>query len=312
MARKYNLHPIKTIKDWRGEDWDVYEERKTPIGIMVYKGWLYGSTGGFLAYILTDEIVQFLKQHRIDEAVKQLGISRDKIICFRRELNLQKKYFKLDHQWMHQHKEELLSNSFQILNEKYGLTKPQVKLYTKYLKQTLAVTPVDSKRQSLNSLKKEQRYQSHKHEIAQMTVTEIRHYLQISQSTAYWMHQQVCEEFQLSNTAENRKNHQAQYQKWLLDHKQAFFRTDITLEDIARNFNITKLQLIYARKRLQALFPELGKKKDVMAWVLQHRDELFNSTRHELAKKYDMNRDQISYRRYLLKQLKQKETDHVA
>ena len=40
MARKYNLHPIKTIKDWQGKDWDVYEERKTPIGVMIYKGWL--------------------------------------------------------------------------------------------------------------------------------------------------------------------------------------------------------------------------------------------------------------------------------
>lgn len=308
MARKNNLYPIKTIKDWQGEDWDVYEERKTKMGIMVYKGWLYGSTGGFLAYILTDDIVQFIKQNRIDEAVKQLDISRDKIICFRRELNIQKKYFKLDHQWMHQHKEELLSNSFQVLNEKYGLTKPQVNLYTKYLKRTLAVVPVDSKRQSLISLKKEQRYQLHKYEIAHMSVKEIRQHLQISQSTAYWIHQQVCEEFNLSNTAENRKTHQAQYQQCLLEHKHDFFRTDMMLEEIARNFNLTKLQLIYARKRLQILFPELVKKKDVMTWVLKHQDELFSSTRQELAEKYDMNRDQISYRRYLLKKLKQKET----
>jgi predicted DNA-binding protein YlxM (UPF0122 family) len=130
-----------------------------------------------------------------------------------------------------------------------------------------------------------------------MTVTEIRHHLQISQSTAYWMHQQVCQEFNLSNTAENRKTHQAQYQQWLLAHKHDFFRTDITLEEIARNFNLTKLQLIYARKRLQMLLPELGKKKDVMQWVLKHQDELLSSTRQELAEKYDMNRNQISYGR---------------
>lgn len=311
MARKNNFYPIKTIKDWQGEDWDIYEERKTSIGIMVYKGWVYGTTGGFLAYILTDEIVQFIKLNSIGDVVQQLGISRDKIICFRRELNLQKKYFKLDLKWMNQHKKELLNDSFQILNEKYGLTKPQVNLYTKYLKRTLAVVPVDSQRQSLTSLKKEQSYQLHKHEIAQMTVPEIRKHLQISYATAYRMHQQICEEFQLPNTAEHRKKHQAEYQQWLLNNKQEFFRTDITLEEIAQNFNLTKLQLIYARKRLQVLFPELGKKYDVMAWVLEHRDELFGSSRHELAKKYNMNRDQVSYRRYLLKQLQQKETQNV-
>ena len=27
------LYPIKTIKDWDGEDWDVFEERKARNGV---------------------------------------------------------------------------------------------------------------------------------------------------------------------------------------------------------------------------------------------------------------------------------------
>lgn len=38
MAKRYKIYPIKTIKDWQGEDWDVYEEVKTSVGIVVYRG----------------------------------------------------------------------------------------------------------------------------------------------------------------------------------------------------------------------------------------------------------------------------------
>lgn len=44
MPKKYKLYPIKTIKDWENEDWDVYEERKSISGIMIYRGWPYSLT----------------------------------------------------------------------------------------------------------------------------------------------------------------------------------------------------------------------------------------------------------------------------
>ena len=40
MARKYILIPIRTIKDWQGNDWDVYEERKISNEITLQYGWL--------------------------------------------------------------------------------------------------------------------------------------------------------------------------------------------------------------------------------------------------------------------------------
>lgn len=37
MTSRYKpkLNPIKVIKDWQGEDWDVYEEYKTEIGQII-------------------------------------------------------------------------------------------------------------------------------------------------------------------------------------------------------------------------------------------------------------------------------------
>lgn len=38
MAKRYKIYPIKTIMDWQGEDWDVYEETMMVVGIMLYRG----------------------------------------------------------------------------------------------------------------------------------------------------------------------------------------------------------------------------------------------------------------------------------
>ena len=43
MARKYFLYPICTIKDWEGEDWGVYEQRKVSDELTLQYGWLYGA-----------------------------------------------------------------------------------------------------------------------------------------------------------------------------------------------------------------------------------------------------------------------------
>ncbi|ENW93051.1 hypothetical protein [Acinetobacter dispersus] len=302
MAQKYNYYPIKIIKDWQGEDWEVYEEKKTAVGIMVYKGWLYSSGGKPFAYILTDEIAQYIKQNSIGQSVEQLGISRNKIICFRRELDVQKKYFTLDHQWMSEHQEELLNDSFVSLNQKYDLTRLQVKRYANYLKHTLSVVSQDNMRESVTSHQKEQRYQLHKDQIAKMTLSEIEENLNVSRATAYWMYRRVCTEYQLPTIADQRKESQAAYQQWLMANQQEIFRSDIEVKQIAKNLKLTKPQLMHARRRLNEIFPELGKKKDVHVWVKKHKDELLSDSRQELAKKYHLSLDQINYRRKLLKQ----------
>ncbi|WP_423753099.1 hypothetical protein [Acinetobacter gyllenbergii] len=64
---KYKHFKIKTVKDWEGEYWDAYEERKTHVGIMVYRGWPYGlsakdeGVGPGFSVILTPEVADFVK-----------------------------------------------------------------------------------------------------------------------------------------------------------------------------------------------------------------------------------------------------------
>jgi len=119
MARKYKLYPIKTIKDWHGEDWNVYEEKRTVNGLMIYKGRLneqvYGNNQGS---ILTAELADYIKQNRgvkTDDLAEQLGLSKDVLMRFRRELNIQRKMHIPDYEWVYAHQDELFSESFETL-----------------------------------------------------------------------------------------------------------------------------------------------------------------------------------------------------
>ena len=65
---KYKHYKFKEVIDWQGEAWDVYEEYKSPSGIMIYRGWPYGLTPkdgicGIFSYIFTPEIAEFIQTH---------------------------------------------------------------------------------------------------------------------------------------------------------------------------------------------------------------------------------------------------------
>lgn len=138
MAKRYKIYPIKTIKDWQGEDWDVYEERNTQAGIMIYKGWMYEQIAkSQYVYILTNDLAEFLKKHDRAKSMKLLGLSVKIITRFRRALGLQKKYdYTLStlRDWMFEHQDELFTQSFQMLKEKYGLTQTEVTKYCTFLR----------------------------------------------------------------------------------------------------------------------------------------------------------------------------------
>lgn len=78
---RYKLFKIKVIKDWNGDDWDVYEERKTQGGINIYLGWPYALTpkdgiGGKFSFILTEELADYLKAHRVKDVHENLDLSQ--------------------------------------------------------------------------------------------------------------------------------------------------------------------------------------------------------------------------------------------
>jgi hypothetical protein len=131
---KPKLHPIKVIKDWQGEDWDVYEEYKTGIGQIIYKGRAYSTTRGSYACILTSELADFIRKKSRQEVMQQLNFSGIKVSRLRKELNIQRGKSSLNHQWAIQHKDELLGDGFEDLYQQYGLSKEQVGSYARYLR----------------------------------------------------------------------------------------------------------------------------------------------------------------------------------
>ena len=144
MAKKYKLYPIKTIKDWENEDWDVYEERKSLSGIMIYRGWPYSLTprdgiGGVFSHILSPEIAEFLKVHSITESEQQLGLNNGIVAKFRRKLAIQNKFIYRNDQWILEHKDELLYDSHQTLKEKYGLNRNQVYQHKEWLSELIDI-----------------------------------------------------------------------------------------------------------------------------------------------------------------------------
>lgn len=110
---------------------------------------------------------------------------------FRRILGVQKKYLKLNPQWINEPQLELMNDSFESLNKKYGLTQIQVLRYAGYLKRTMSLGFEKRIRQSITKDRNEQRYQLHKERIAKMTVKEIQRNFNVSRSTAYGMHRRV-------------------------------------------------------------------------------------------------------------------------
>ncbi|WP_436860858.1 hypothetical protein [Acinetobacter haemolyticus] len=303
MSKKYRYRPIKTIKDWEGEDWDVYEERKSASGIMIYRGWLYSNKGGVFAYILTTELADFITQHGVIASAALLGISTAKISCFRRELNVQKKIRKLDHDWIRTHQDELLYESFQTLHDKYGLTQRQVSSYCRYLIQYAGVNRKKKERPREEIVLREQWYQQNKNTLHTMSLKEIQQNYDFSYNTARAVYQRICEEFQQPKLTyrERRKN-------WLFEHQQEIFRTDIEVKDIAQNLNQTERQIMYARKELKLLLANVGRRNDKKAWVEKHRNDLIELSISQLQRKYNLSFDQVCYRRKLLKQLKENDT----
>ncbi|SPL69995.1 hypothetical protein KPC_1173 [Acinetobacter stercoris] len=128
MASKYKKFPMKTIKDWESEDWVVFGEHQTQVGLPLYKGRIYGETYGHYAVILTKELVDFIKNSdlKLAELTLSLCISKDILACFKRRLNIQRKMHIPDYAWIEQHQEELMSLKKKQLQEFFQITAGQV------------------------------------------------------------------------------------------------------------------------------------------------------------------------------------------
>lgn len=313
MAKKHVLHPIQTLKDWQGDDWDVYEERKMPIGFSVYLGWLYGAPRtGSKSIIMTKELVAYLKTATYRQAIEELGLSSTLISRMRRILELQKKVVRRNRAWIIQHQNEILNYSYSMLQERYGLSKGAVKYYSNYLVNQLGITQ-RHKRIFERYYEIEKIYQVHKVEISKCrNFKELKNILQTDDYAARRFHELACSELNVPPMSELHLKNLDKTWHWRYQHRDTILSPTMTIQQIAKQLKTTTDEIYNARKALRrrlAIKERIGPVKiNIEDWVLQHAEDLETLKMGELKYKYQMSKSQISHRRMILKKLKQQKT----
>lgn len=315
MAKKYKLYPIKTIKDWQGDDWDVYEEKRSVNGLMRYKGRLneqvYGNNQG---NILTLELADYLKRNsdvRTVDLAEQLGFSKDVLMRFRRELNIQRKMHIPDYEWVYAHQDELFSESFETLFERYGITQKQVRGYVVHLKKCKKVPRTQRRRKLHSVVEREKMFLEHKDEIVHCnTIVELAEQFNVHISIARDIHLRMCEESQSPITGIQRIQRRKERKQWFLENQDLLLNSEQTDKALALQLNMTLSQLnkakAYVRKELGIIVETKVPDYD---WVRQHQYELENLERKKIQALFQITKGQVDYRRNLLKKLKQKENE---
>lgn len=305
MAKRYKIYPIKTIKDWQGEDWDVYEERNTQAGIMIYKGWMYEQIAkSQYVYILTNDLAEFLKKHDRAKSMKLLGLSVKIITRFRRALGLQKKYdYTLStlRDWMFEHQDELFTQSFQMLKEKYGLTQTEVTKYCTFLRKE-GVQRSNKLRKNKIGYANRKIVQNNKDALAKSeNIFEVQSLLNKKNlKAARRAHNLVCKELGIPTLNDIRVQRLNEKKEWRLEHKEIILSTQYSIKEIAIRLNKTEQEILTSRSYLKEL---LGEKKRVslLNWVREHQEELNTLSIKELCEKFNLTVGAVMYRRKLSK-----------
>lgn len=305
---KYKHFKIKTIKDWHGEDWDVYEEYQTQVGITVYKGWLYGLTpknGGpsAFSYILTNEIAEYITQHRIVDIVKDLGFSEYIVSKFRKEIG-----FFLPHpisynfEWMLEHQDEILYESFEELSQKYGLTPSQVAAYTFRLVQ-YGIVRKHHQRETVLEREYKRWFQANKDLLSELDIKDIEQKFKVKNHTARRIHNLVCTDKNIPTQTQQWHQGLQEKKQWLLENQSELLRTDVTLKYIAQQFNTNELFIRESRVQLRKML-KISIWDQKSRWAEQHQDDLESLTMTQIQKKYQLGQYAIKTYRRLLNQLK--------
>lgn len=310
MTKKYKLYPIKTIKDWENEDWDVYEERKSISGIMIYRGWPYSLTprdgiGGQLSYILSPEVAEFLKTHSITESEQQLGLTNSIVAKFRRWLGIQNKFIYRNNQWLLEHKDELLYSSLETLKAKYGLNRKQVYRHRGWLLELIDIPKRKKLRNRPTDVQREQWFQKHKVHMAEMSVEDISSKFNISLYVAKKAYNRIRQEHgELNFSAQFQQNKLDKYQ-WLLDHQDELLNSGKTVAELAEQFQKTNGQILRAKARLREILKTPKVQDQNREWLLANQDILFHSklSKEETAKRLNIEPSQVYRKRGQLKKL---------
>lgn len=310
MAKKYKLYPIKTIKDWENEDWDVYEERKSLSGIMIYRGWPYALTprdgiGGVFSHILSPEIAEFLKVHSITESEQQLGLNNGIVAKFRRRLAIQNKFIYRNDQWLLAHKDELLYDSLETLKAKYSLKRTQVYKHKKWLAELIEIPIRKKMRKTSTDELQEQWFQKHKVQMSEMEVDEIALKFNVSHFIATKTYNRIRQELgELTFSAQFQQNKQDKYQ-WLLAYQEELLNSGKTVAELAEQFQKTNGQILRAKARLREILKIQKVQDQNREWLLANQDILFHLklSKEETAKRLNIEPSQVYRKRGQLKKL---------
>ncbi|MFW2012746.1 hypothetical protein [Acinetobacter bereziniae] len=310
MAKKYKLYPIKTIKDWENEDWNVYEERKSLSGIMIYRGWPYALTprdgiGGVFSHILSPEIAEFLKVHSITESEQQLGLNNGIVAKFRRRLAIQNKFIYRNDQWLLAHKDELLYDSLETLKAKYGLKRTQVYKHKKWLAELIEIPIRKKMRKTSTDELREQWFQKHKAQMSEMEVDEIALKFNVSHFIATKTYNRIRQELgELTFSAQFQQNKQDKYQ-WLLAYQEELLNSGKTVAELAEQFQKTNGQILRAKARLREILKIQKVQDQNREWLLANQDILFHLklSKEETAKRLNIEPSQVYRKRGQLKKL---------
>lgn len=307
---KYKYFKLKEVQDWAGEYWDAYEERKSLSGLMIYKGWPYSLTprdgiGGQFSVILTPEIADFLKVHPIIVAEKQLGLSNSLIAKFRRILGIQNKFIYRNNQWLLEHQDELLHDSLETLQTKYGLNRNQVYQHRKWLAELIEVPLRKKLRENQLEYLQEQWFLKNKSKMINLSAPEIAVTYDISLFLAKKAYNRIRQERRELSFSEEFQHNKQRKAQWLLDHQDALLNSEKTVAELAEQFDKTTGQILRAKARLRQILKIPKVKEQNHAWLLKYKETLFNPnlSNEEIAQILNMNKLQVIRKKVQLNKL---------
>lgn len=307
---KYKYFKIKTIKDSDGEDWDVYHEQKSSSGIIIYSGWPYSLTpkdgiGGKFSFILTPEIVEFLKIHSIPEAEQQLGLSNSIVAKFRRTLNIQKKVIYRNDPWLLEHQDELLHDSLETLKSKYGLNRNQVYRHKVWLAELIDIPSRKKMRKQESDVVKEQWFIENKSKMINMSMNEIASEYDISIFIAKKVYNRIQEELGNLSFSEKFQHCKQDQLQWLTVNQDVLLDKDKSIAELAVHFQKTEGQIRRARAKLREILQTPKIKDQNQTWLTKNQHILLDSTlsKEQAAKKLGIEPSQVYRKRGELKKL---------
>lgn len=301
--RRYKYFPICVVKDVDGEDWDVFSERKTKFGFTIYRGRPYCEKRvANFAFILTPELADFLKQHTLQEAHQLLEISISLLGRLRKRLNLQRKLEPKSKEWILEHQDEILYDSFQNLKNKYNLSKCQISKMSMWLVSAVGVIREKPIRLERRIDEREKWYNQHKEDMRLLNIHQLMTQYNLSRSKAGKIYNRLSKEFCRSTLIEGYNQRLENYQNWLINHQNEILRDDIKVELIAKNLDRTKGQLLRARIALRKLL-NITVEDEVINWVKANHNEVLTLSKTQLGKKYNLTEGQAIYRKKVAKRI---------